>query len=574
MPFIYDPIPNSPFYSPQTNSITTPSGSVIAGSGVAIDQFGFLNVASALGGTVTSITAGTGLLGGTITVAGQIDLAPATNISLGGVKVGANLLIAPDGTLSALPPGTGTVSNIVVGTGLNGGGSGPTVTIGLDIASTSQIGGVVIGSGLTVVGGLVSIDSASTTSPGGVTLATSAEVITGTNSLKAITPAGLSARTATTTRTGIVQLSDSVATNDSTVAATQTAAKLAFDAAGAAQTTANAALSRSGGTMTGIITFAAGQTFPGVALPKATTSSLGVVQVGSGLFVDSNGVVSTLNNGTVTSIVAGRGLGAPASGNPITTSGTIQLLPPSFDGTTIGGVKAGDNISIAVDGTIATTGLLKTNNPYSFNGYVWPVSQAAPALPCPGLNGQVLTIDNQITGALKWSNTGTLSSVTAGTGISVSSTATTATVSLGTVPSLTAGNYGGTALIPTFAVNQFGQITSTGQANPFVPFQTPTVTAPFILVLDFAGNNTNWQWTLDGNTTIQNPLNAVSGQTGAFVLTQNASATYTVTWGTSWKFANGAAYTGNLTPSSVDLIEFRVIAANYIVVTNVISTTS
>jgi hypothetical protein len=326
--------------------------------------------------------------------------------------------------------------------------------------------------------------------------------------------------------------------------------------------------------MTGLIAFAPGQTFPGVALPKATTSSLGVVQIGPGLSVNVNGVVSTLNNGTVTSIVAGRGLGAPASGNPITTSGTIQLLPPSFDGTVIGGVKAGGNISIAVDGTIATTGLLKTNNPYSFNGYVWPVSQAAPALPCPGSNGQVLTIDNQITGALKWTNAGSLTSVVAGTGIAVSSTATTATVSLATVPSITPGNFGGTALIPTLAVNAYGQITSTGLANPFVPFQTPTVTAPFVLVLDFAGNNTNWQWTLGGNTTIQNPLNAVPGQTGAFVLTQNASATYTVTWGTSWKFANGTAYTGNLTPSAVDLIEFRVIAANYIVVTNVVSTIS
>ena len=122
MPSILDPIPNSPFYSLQTNSISTPQGYVIAGSGVAVDQFGYLNVASALGGTVTSVTAGTGLSGGAITVAGVIDLVPATNVSLGGVKVGANLLVAPDGTLSALPPGTGTVSSITTGSGLTGGG--------------------------------------------------------------------------------------------------------------------------------------------------------------------------------------------------------------------------------------------------------------------------------------------------------------------------------------------------------------------------------------------------------------------------------------------------------------------
>ena len=107
MASIYDPIPNSPFYYPQTNSLSTPQGAVIAGSGVAIDQFGVLNVASALGGTVTSVVAGVGLAGGAITVSGTIDLVPATNVSLGGVKVGANLLVAPDGTLSALPPEIG-----------------------------------------------------------------------------------------------------------------------------------------------------------------------------------------------------------------------------------------------------------------------------------------------------------------------------------------------------------------------------------------------------------------------------------------------------------------------------------
>ena len=146
------PIANGPFYSPQSNQIYSPQGFLIAGSGVAVDQFGYLNVASALGGTVTSVTAGTGLAGGIITVSGTLSLVPATNVSLGGVKVGANLLVAPDGTLSALPPNTGTVSTVAVGTGLSGGGVGPLVTINLSAASTTQFGGVIIGSGLNAVG--------------------------------------------------------------------------------------------------------------------------------------------------------------------------------------------------------------------------------------------------------------------------------------------------------------------------------------------------------------------------------------------------------------------------------------
>lgn len=57
------------------------------------------------GGTVTSITAGTGLTGGTITVAGTIALREATVTTLGGVKVdGSTILVTPDGTISTPPP--------------------------------------------------------------------------------------------------------------------------------------------------------------------------------------------------------------------------------------------------------------------------------------------------------------------------------------------------------------------------------------------------------------------------------------------------------------------------------------
>ena len=55
-------------------------------------------------------------------------------------------------------------------------------------------------------------------------------------------------------------------------------------------------------------------------------------------------------NGTVTDITAGVGLGAPNTGETITVSGTIDLLPPTP--TTIGGVKEGDNVQIDIDGRL------------------------------------------------------------------------------------------------------------------------------------------------------------------------------------------------------------------------------
>jgi hypothetical protein len=572
MPSILDPIPNNPFYYPTTYAISTPQGSVIAGTGISIDQFGVMNVASTAGGTVTDVTAGVGLLGGTITTSGTIDLAVATPFTLGGIKVGANLFIAGDGTLSTLPPNLGTINNIVVGGGLSGGGTGPGVTINLNAASKTQVGGVVIGNGIDVTGGLISLTPASVAQIGGVQLATNAEVISGGSTTKVVTPAGLASKVASTSAPGIVLLSDSVATNNSTVAATQTAAKTAYDAAVAAQATANAALPKSGGTMTGPIVFAPGQSYAGIVFPVATTLSTGVVSVGPGLQINSSGVLSTKNNGTVTAVTAGIGLGAPASGNVITNAGTINLIPPSSDGTKIGGVKAGANVAIAFDGTISVPGssFIASNNPYPFNGYVWPAPLASPAMPCPGATGQVLTIANSTTGQLAWTSTGTLQSIVGGTGVTVSSTATTATISLANVPSLVPGTFGGTALIPNFTVNASGQLTSAGLSNPYPPFQNATQSAPPSLVLDFTTNNTNWEWTLQGNTTIENPLNAQSGMSGYILLSQNPNIPASVSWGAAWKFPNLAPYFGNPTAGAVDLIEFVVVSPNYIIVKNIV----
>jgi len=580
MPSLLDPIPNSPFYSTPSYNVSTPSGSLILGTGLSVTPQGVIVGASSLGGTVTRVTAGPGLstngttTGGMLTTIGTLYLLPPQGANLGGVKAGANVNIAADGTISVATPGTGTINTVNVGTGLTGGGSTPTITINLSTASTTQFGGVIVNptGGISVTGGSISLTAASPTQVGGVALATPAEAINGSNNTKAVTPAGLAAKVASTTAPGIVQLSDVANLTSSTLAATPTAVKTAYDAALAAQATANAALPKAGGTMTGVITFSSSQTFPGVAFPVATTLSLGVVSVGPGLAVNSSGVLSTSNVGTVTAVTAGPGLGSPASGNTISTSGTIRLLAPTTDGLQLGGVKAGSNINIAFDGTISVPGsnFIASNNPFAFNGYIFPAPLASPSLPFPGTDGQVLTVLDNVAGTVGWTNAGTLQSVTAGTGITVVSTPTTATVSLTTIPSITPGNYGGTALIPTLAINAYGQITSTGLANPFTPFQTPTITAPFILVLDFTTNDTNWQWTLQGNTTIQNPLNAVSGQTGHLLITQNPLVTYGLVWGTSWKFANFTPYAGNTTLAAVDLIEFTVVAGNYIIVTNIV----
>lgn len=571
------PIANGPFYSPASYSVSTPSGGLILGSGLSVTPSGVIVAASALGGTLTGVTAGPGLstnnstTGGTLTTTGTLYLLPPQGLNLGGVKAGANVNIAADGTISVAAPGNGTISSVTVGSGLTGGGVGPSVPIGLATASTTQFGGVIIDpvGGINVVGAQISLVQATTTEKGGVTLATSAEVINGSSNTKAVTPAGLAAKVASTTAPGIVQLSDNASLTSSVLAATPTAVKTAYDAAVAAQVTATAALPKAGGTMTGVITFSPSQTFPGVAFPVATTNSLGVVSVGPGLSVNSSGVLSTSNVGTVTAVTAGPGLGNPATGGTISTSGTLRLLPPTTDGLSLGGVKAGANIAIAFDGTISVpaNAFMAVNNPFSYNGYQWPIPLSAPSLPFPGTDGQVLTVLDRITGEIGWTNAGTLQSVVAGPGLTVVSTPTTATISLSTVGSITPGSFGATGLIPTFSVNSLGQITSTGQANCYAPFQNATVSVPTSLVLDFTDNNTNWEWQLQANTVLENPLNVQPGQTGAILLRQNPVTPFALSWGSSWKFANNTPAVISPVASAVDFFTFTVVSNNYIVVT-------
>jgi hypothetical protein len=98
--------------------------------------------------------------------------------------------------------------------------------------------------------------------------------ITGANLTKALSAA-------TTAEAGIVQLSDSTSSASSVTAATSAAAKAVQDFAQSVKLVADAALPKAGGTMTGAITFAGGQSFPG-ALPTAGGAMTGAITFAGG----------------------------------------------------------------------------------------------------------------------------------------------------------------------------------------------------------------------------------------------------------------------------------------------------
>lgn len=74
----------------------------------------------------------------------------------------------------------------------------------------------------------------------------------------------------------------------------------------------------------------------------------------------------------------------------------------------------------------------------------------------------------------------------------------------------------------------------------------------------------NFTHTTTENTTLANPTNLVAGQHGSIIITQGATPR-TMAFGTSWKFAGGAAPTLTATASAVDVLTYYVVSSTFIV---------
>jgi hypothetical protein len=154
--------------------------------------------------------------------------------------------------------------------------------------------------------------------------------------------------TGSTSTAGKLQLTDSTSSTSTTTAATPNAVKTTYDLA-------NAALARSGGTMTGTITFAAGQTISGYAA-LATVQSFTAAQ---------RGAITTLTDGaTITPDFAA------ANNYTVTLGGNRTLANPS-------NLTAGQSgvIYIVQDGTGSRT--LAYGSQYDFEGGTAPTLSTA-----------------------------------------------------------------------------------------------------------------------------------------------------------------------------------------------------
>lgn len=304
----------------------TPSGNILT------RNFGLSRLVSGAAATtsaqgIVSILAGNE--GGINVNAGELSLKQATASQIGGIKQGTGLSIS-SGVASVVFPiaGTVTLGQVMVAAVGTSGLSLDTGTgaLSLPTATSSQLGGIKIGTGLSIASGVVSVKLTDLTSLTDSTTAASATAVK-------------AAYTYTTDQIG--------ATNSTVSSLSSTVTSV--------QNTANAALPKAGGSMTGPLALASGTNIP-LKFTAATPTS----PTDGSVWYESNTLKMQTASGAKTVAFTDSSLtGSAASANKWTAGMTLTLGGDlggnvTFDGATgvtLTATIANNSVALGTDTT-------------------------------------------------------------------------------------------------------------------------------------------------------------------------------------------------------------------------------
>ncbi len=426
------PIPNNPFYSPETNFIYGTNGWVDLGSTLVVGSNGTINVSGGGGG------------GGSGSGVGQLIAAPG-------------IFISPSTGVGTVTVANSGVLSLVAGSGIVVSGSTGNITISA-AAAGGTVTNVIASSPLSVINGsavpVLSVATATTTNSGVTTLVNNLTTNDGTKALTAAQGQLLQSQiSALTVSSGLTLAGTFDANAQQMLTVTNLGAGVGFTVG------ANLpAPSVGNNNYFVIVTTAGSYNPPGGGGPYTTTQ---------GDWLLSNGSQYKFLN-----------VGFDSNSASSTTAGSVRLA-------TTAETQTGTDSSIAVTPAGASATYISKSFLPAKGSIVVAQGASTPVALNVGTVGQVLTVDPTTTSGLKWSTlpTGSGSVTFVGTGNGLVGGPITST---GSVDLKIQGISPGTYSNATIAVNCYGVITSIANGVSGIP--TACITGKGVLVSGTGAN--------------------------------------------------------------------------------------